>query len=307
VVNSTVVGNTEFNPEGSFSGGGIGNGGALSLINSTVVSNSANDTGGGIFNVGTSFTIKSTLIAGNNSAGDCDFSAGTVTSLGYNVSDDGTCSSFLTATGDENNVIPGAGLDPNGLHNNGGPTQTIALLPGSPALDHIPVADCTDTNDKPVKTDQRGIKRPQGSACDTGAFELVQTIPFASFKALLAIQTSQPSGFGLKSSFTLGSTSNGIDPLTEPVTLQIAKYSVEIPAGSFHQLWNSPSAPYVYEGTINGTKLAVGFIPLGGKNYELNAVGLPVAWGGVTNPVAVSLTVGNDGGSTSVKAFIDTH
>jgi hypothetical protein len=51
----------------------------------------------------------------------------------------------------------------------------------------------------------------------------------------------------------------------------------------------------------------VGFIPLGGKNYQFSAVGSSVAWGGVTNPVAVSLTVRNDGGSTSVKAFIDTH
>jgi hypothetical protein len=47
----------------------------------------------------------------------------------------------FTATGDLNNTP--AGLDPNGLQNNGGPTRKIALLPTSPAVDKIPVEDCT--------------------------------------------------------------------------------------------------------------------------------------------------------------------
>jgi hypothetical protein len=70
-----------------------------------------------------------------------------------------------------------AGLDPSGLQNNGGPTQTIALLPTSPAVDAIPVSPvnyCTDVTGMPVTTDQRGVSRPQGPACDIGAFELVQ-------------------------------------------------------------------------------------------------------------------------------------
>jgi hypothetical protein len=307
VVNSTVAGNTEFNPAGSFSGGGIGNAGTLTLINTTVTGNSANDTGGGLFNVGTSFTIKSTLLASNDSAGNCDFSAATAASLGYNISDDDTCTSSFTAIGDENNVIPGAGLDPKDLQNNDGPTQSIALLPTSPAVDHIPLADCTDAHDKRVTADQRGVKRPQGPACDTGAFELIQTVPFSNFTALLAIQTGHDPSFGLTARFTLGAGSDGIAPLTQPVTFQIANYTVEIPGGSFHPLWNSPSAPYIYEGTMNGTKLVVGVIPLGGKNYEFNAVGSPVTWANVTNPVTVSLTVGNDTGTTAVRAIIGNH
>jgi hypothetical protein len=303
LINSTVAGNST-----AFGGGGIYNdGGTLSVTNSTIADNSSGfPVGGGISNVGT-FTIKSSLVANNGPAGNCDFSAGPAASLGYNVSDDDTCTSSFTAIGDENNVIPGAGLDPKGLQNNGGPTQTFALLPGSPSVDHIPVADCTDASGNPVKTDQRGIKRPQGPACDTGAFELVQTVPFSNFTASLAIQTGHDPSFGLTARFTLGAGSDGIAPLTQPVTLQIANYSVEIPAGSFHPLWNSPSAPYIYEGTINGTKLVVGVIPLGGNNYEFSAVGSPVSWVNVTNPVTVSLTVGNDGGSTPVRAFIGNH
>jgi hypothetical protein len=290
-------------------GGGIYNdGGTFTVTNSTIADNSASYIGGGIYNAGI-LTAKNILLANNvaySGTANCVLDSGTATSLGYNMSDDDTCTSSFTATGDENNVIPGTGLDPKGLQNNGGPTQTVALLPGSPAVDHIPVADCTDANGDRVKTDQRGIKRPQGPACDVGAFELVQTVPFSNFTALLAIQTGHNPSFGLTARFTLGTGNDGIAPLTQPVTLQIANYSVDIPAGSFHQLWNGPSAPYTYEGTINGTKLVVGIIPLGGKSYEFSAAGSPVAWTNVTNPVTVSLTVGNDGGgSTPIKAFID--
>ena len=57
------------------------------------------------------------------------------------------------------------------LGNNGGPTQTMALPSGSPAVDAIPAATsgCTGT------TDQRGTTRPQGTGCDIGAYELVQS------------------------------------------------------------------------------------------------------------------------------------
>ena len=52
------------------------------------------------------------------------------------------------------------------LADNGGPTQTMALPPGSAAIDFVPANAC------PVTTDQRGVARPQGAACDAGAYEL---------------------------------------------------------------------------------------------------------------------------------------
>jgi hypothetical protein len=60
-------------------------------------------------------------------------------------------------------------LDPKGLQNNGGPTQTIKLIKGSPAIDAIPKG--TNGCGTEIKTDQRGVKRPQGKGCDIGAFE----------------------------------------------------------------------------------------------------------------------------------------
>jgi len=62
-------------------------------------------------------------------------------------------------------------LDHSLLANNGGPTPTIALLKGSPAINAIPLAYCTDADSQPLKTDQRGFKRPAGTECDIGAFE----------------------------------------------------------------------------------------------------------------------------------------
>jgi len=71
--------------------------------------------------------------------------------------------SFVPATGDLVNVDPKLGP----LADNGGPTLTHALLPGSPAINHIPAGDCV------VTRDQRGAFRPQGAGCDIGAYEYV--------------------------------------------------------------------------------------------------------------------------------------
>jgi len=93
-------------------------------------------------------------------------------------------------------------LDPAGLRDNGGPTQTIALLPGSPAIDAIPPAvnGCGTT----ITTDQRGVTRPQGSGCDIGAFELAL--------ADLSITKSgapNPVVSGNRLTYTLTITNNG--------------------------------------------------------------------------------------------------
>ncbi len=302
LTNSTVSGNSAY--EG---GGGILNEpaqGSLTLINSTVSGNSSNFEGSGILNLAP-LTIKSTLFANNATAGNCDFyvpGGSTVTSLGYNLSDDGTCA--FSGPGDENNVVAGAGLDPKGLQNNGGPTQTIALLSTSPAVDHIPVADCTDANGKPVTTDQRGVSRPQGKGCDVGAYELVQSVSFESFHPSLAIDDGKHPGFVLTSTFTLGSASAGLNPATEAMTLQIANYTLTLPAGSFHQLWKATNAPYGYEGTVSGATVAIGLVPLGNNTYSFDAAGSPVTFPGIKNPVTVTLTFGTDTGTASVQALI---
>jgi hypothetical protein len=163
---TVTVTNSTFSGNFAADGGGITNFGTVKVSNSTFSGNSGPAGGGGIANAGT-LTVKNTLLAKSPAGGNC---SGSITSQGHNLSDDFTCP--FTQTTDIMNNTP-AGLDPGGLKNNGGPTQTIALLATSPAVDAIPVSDCTDVDGNPVATDQRGVTRPQGPKCDIGAFELV--------------------------------------------------------------------------------------------------------------------------------------
>ena len=159
--NSTVEGNNATCSGTSCENEGfaIANGSAnLVMNNSTVSGNSA----GGI-NGGTA-TLQNSIVA-NNSGKDC---GGTITSHGYNLSSDSTCN--LNGPGDMNNSNPNLGP----LQNNGGPTKTMALPSGSPAIDAGNPSGCTDGSGHLLKTDQRGLPRPDkedSGGCDMGAYE----------------------------------------------------------------------------------------------------------------------------------------
>jgi hypothetical protein len=166
--NSTISGNetTSF-PIGAPSppgyGGGILNGGTLTINNSTISGNSA-DYGGGIAG---SATLQNTIVANNSATtgANCD---GTMTSKGYNLSSDNSCN--VNGPGDLNNTDAKLGT----LGNNGGPTQTIPLRSGSPAIDAGNPKGCTDSNGHLLTTDQRGYPRPDRedkTGCDMGAYE----------------------------------------------------------------------------------------------------------------------------------------
>jgi hypothetical protein len=193
-----TVTNSTFSGNNALLGGGVENQNMLTVTNSTFSDNSAEEDGGGIFNIGLTLTVtnstfsgnsalaggggifngattnlKSTILADSTSGGNCANAVGSITDQGYNISDDTTCG--FAATGSANN---GDGVDPQlaaGLASNGGPTQTIALLQRSPAIDAIPVADCTDqaSPPNPITTDQRGFPRPDAgeAVCDIGAYE----------------------------------------------------------------------------------------------------------------------------------------
>jgi hypothetical protein len=143
-------------------GGGVYNaGGTLKILNSTLSGNGA-AAGGGIF--GTA-TLQNSIVANSPSGGNC---SGTMTSNGYNLNSDNTCN--FNGPGDLNNVDPVLGV----LQNNGGATQTMALLSGSPAIDAGNPSGCTDNQGNLLKTDQRGMPRPDPEdkgGCDMGAYE----------------------------------------------------------------------------------------------------------------------------------------
>jgi uncharacterized repeat protein (TIGR01451 family)/CSLREA domain-containing protein len=171
VTNSTIAGNTaDFGGGITDQGGGYGTG-KLTMDYSTITGNSASSGGGGIFEYFSPSETLSDSIVAANAGGNCLAAFGSGGSDGgYNI-DDGTSCGFSAATNSLSNTDPL--LDPAGLKDNGGPTQTIALQPASPAIDAIPpnVNGCGTT----ITTDQRGVSRPQRSGCDIGAFEVVPT------------------------------------------------------------------------------------------------------------------------------------
>ncbi|MBI1763870.1 MAG: right-handed parallel beta-helix repeat-containing protein, partial [Acidobacteria bacterium] len=185
VTNSTFTGNS------AYGGGGIENrAGTLNVINSTFSDNSAR-LGGGIYNRSTANVTNSTF--SGNSLADLNFTGGGIlndSTLNFantiiaNSSRGVDCANLGTIGTNKNNLVmdgscsPALSGDPKlgPLQNNGGPTQTMALLPGSPAIDLgdncvVQNPGCLST---PLTTDQRGAGFPRkvGSVVDIGAFEV---------------------------------------------------------------------------------------------------------------------------------------
>jgi hypothetical protein len=201
ISNSTIFGNSSNDGGGIYTGTGI-----LYVINSTISQNYANTNGGGILRYGTSglvalynttiidndadhdrdqlggigggvyvgagarFIVVNTLIAGNTIldapiADDCN---GTLEAYGQNLLGDMsgcTIPNVLNA-----GLISLNTIGP--LQDNGGPTWTHALLPGSQAIDTtLDSLGCVDETGALLTIDQRGAPRPVGARCDVGAFE----------------------------------------------------------------------------------------------------------------------------------------
>ncbi len=154
---SSVISNSTFynNSANGFDGGAIRNANAATLTvdNSTFYANKANRNGGAIKNhSGATLHLRNSILANSPKGGDC-FNEGNITTNTNNLIEDGSCSPALIG-------------DPNlgSLQDNGGITQTMALLPGSPAINAGDNATCE-------ANDQRGEIRPKHTTCDIGAYE----------------------------------------------------------------------------------------------------------------------------------------
>lgn len=211
---STISNNLASSSGGEGAGGGIDNGGNLTVINSTIVGNKAvgkilNIIGGGIFSEvfhkGTFAVIRFSTIYGNaagtgggiwidptgssnltisssivaaNSAQIAPGISGTMISGGYNLLQNFAGATGPDVTTDRQVDLASLKINPT-LSNNGGLTQTLEVLSGSPAIDAVPDQACsiifTDVSGHSVTvtTDQRGDPRPDGSegTCDIGAYE----------------------------------------------------------------------------------------------------------------------------------------
>ena len=209
VTDSTFSGNSASGKQAG-QGGGIDNEGKLTMTASTLSYNSAsgsNSFGGGILSLGkgspaiirfctiygntssagggiwldptgsSHMTTSSNIIAANSAHLGPDIS-GALISDGYNLLQNVAGVTGLSRTTDKQVALADLKIDPT-LRNNGGLTQTLALQPGSPAIDAVPGNACsitvTDASDHTVTitTDERGDPRPDGSEnkCDIGAYE----------------------------------------------------------------------------------------------------------------------------------------
>jgi hypothetical protein len=190
---STISGNTASSPDGSV-GGGIFSNALLTIVNSTISDNNTSDSGGGIFANGNTVNLESSTIA-RNTASDSggifnngitvnsfstiiaknvalsrpDFS-GTMTSQGYNLVGNTSGTSITgDTTANQLNVDPLLG----NLQNNGGPTNTRALLSGSPAIDKGNSIRSVDQRQFARVADFPDIPNaPNSNGSDIGAFEV---------------------------------------------------------------------------------------------------------------------------------------
>jgi hypothetical protein len=165
ITNTTISGNKAAQFSGGVCSAALDANTTMNILNSTTANNKSARLGGGIMTqLGAAVFVKNTIVAGN-SIENCNAAqfAGVISSQGNNISSDDSCP--FTRPGDKQNTNPLLGP----LQDNGGPTETRALLPGSPAVDAASNTACPER-------DQRGVLRKDGDKdgtviCNIGAFE----------------------------------------------------------------------------------------------------------------------------------------
>jgi hypothetical protein len=189
ITNSTISGNSTRSE-----GGGVANhlgGSTLTISNSTISGNSALFFGGGVANSESTLILTRTLVSGNSApTGPEVFKnvpyGGIVVADNHNIFGVNGNAGVVNFTPGPTDIVPPVGVQLSSILNpvlafNGGPTQTHALVPGSPAIDAGGIA-CTDASGNPLLTDQRGRPRiidgnSDGTArCDIGAFEFFPVV-----------------------------------------------------------------------------------------------------------------------------------
>jgi hypothetical protein len=145
----------------------------IAVASSTVANNRAAQ-GGGLVGYDFEPDLKGSILA-HNHAGSGPDCYGTLQSGGYNVLGNTANCRLFNGGGSDRAGTPTAPLDPHlgPLQDNGGFAPTLALRAGSPAINAVPRAACTDMDGRPLATDQRGTPRPDRSSgrCDSGAVQ----------------------------------------------------------------------------------------------------------------------------------------
>src|SRR6266850_520930 len=135
---------------------------------------------------------------------------------------------------------------------------------------------------------------------DTSPLQAVATSVLARIFSTFSVKVEvSPRGFELNETFALRADSDGINPVSEAVILQVGTFSGAIPSSSFVAQKNGT---FAFEGVIDGVNLEVHIRPLGNNSFAFNAEGRGVDLSAQSNPVTVALTIGNNRGRTTVSA-----
>jgi CSLREA domain-containing protein len=270
ITNSTIGNNTA-----TAEVGGIAGGSSSVRIESSTITNNSGGTVGGIAYKGSTLTIQGTIVAGNSgsSAPDC---SGTLTSQGYNLIGTSTGCTVAAVGGDQvgNDASP---IDPKlgPLQDNGGPTFTHALLPGSPAIDAGDNLTCSPK-------DQRGLVRPEGVACDIGAVEGLAPPALQ----VASITASAPITISAGDSLTLTVV------LTNPNTLnQLTGMTLDVPLPAGLQIAGAPLAATDCSGSLEAAPSGSAIRFSGGQIEASATCSISVPLRG-TQPGAYTITPG---------------
>ena len=355
-----IIGST-LNNNVAGTGGGSGNGGAintgwnaLNVVNSTLHGNSANGGGGAIYNGGTNptinvtnstitdnsaarggglnnnnpglFNVLNSIVANNISLNGPDLS-GSFVSLGHNlIGRNEGGSGFTAGTNNPNGDLVGTSLTPvqpllGALQNNGGPTRTRALLPGSLAIDAgdncVTLASssggCLTT---PLSTDQRGVSRQVNMIVDIGAFEsrgfifsatsgTSQSAPVNSRFAPLVVTVSSAAGDPVDGGFVIFRS-----PTSGPTAIfDTGTNETLISINASGQASTAPTAngtvggPYDATATINGIASSASFSLTNIQAATNTVVTSSSNPSDLTQPVTFRATVTSTGTPTGTVQF----
>jgi hypothetical protein len=278
--------------------------GVVTINNSTITKNFGI---GGINEQGTNgqLDMQNSILAGNSQ--DC---TGTITSQGYNIIGDKKTCNFQASTGDQvgtstTPIDPLLGI----LHDNGGYTATHALWADSPAIDAGNPATC-------LPTDQRGVDRPVGSACDIGAYEgsvpgprvisinSTSANPTGSPVLNYTVKFSKPVTGVDATDFSLTVTGNITGQFVQSISGSNKTYTIAVNTGKGNgtiqldlidddSIIDPNSNPLGTEGTGNGS-----FV---GPSYTILAIPTPSAPSGTIADATPGLTWNKIGEATNYK------
>ncbi len=301
------------------SGGGVGLGsfisflGTLQIQNSTFTNNKASggNGGGGIARIGGTglITLDSAIVSGNiDSSGNARPDLFTTGTVNANFSAVGSKNGVTTFNGDATTTgLLGAALNLGLLTNNGGSTQTHALLAGSPAINK-------GSNPAALAFDQRGsgFPRTSGPGVDIGAFEVTasfivlnandsgagslrQVVADANASAGADTVTFDPTVFAMATTITL---ITGEIPITDAVTITGPVAGVTVDANKTSRVFNTSAA-------ANGAVINISRMTITGGKSASDGGGIFIGEEVVTltDCVVTGNSSGSDGGGINVQSL----